>query len=88
MQPTKTINPSPTIEPTPSTNYNGVIISNVDKIAEIVTIQNTTSFDVDLENCSLVSVNGNQKYTFPKYILTAGKSITASGNATGNFIWD
>jgi hypothetical protein len=65
-----------------------VIISNVDKSAEIVTIKNTGGSDVSLSGWVLVSVTGNQRYTFPSYTLKAGASVTvASGKATGDLKW-
>ena len=65
-----------------------VIISNVDKVAEIVTIKNTGTSDVNLSGWVLVSVTGNQRYTFPSYSLKAGASVTvASGTATGDLKW-
>jgi len=64
------------------------IISKVDKSAEIVTIKNTGSSDVNLSGWVLVSVTGNQRYTFPSYTLKAGASVTvASGKATGDLKW-
>lgn len=68
--------------------YSKVIISKVDKSAEIVTLKNTGSTDVNLSGWVLVSVTGNQRYTFPSYTLKAGASVTvASGKATGNLKW-
>lgn len=65
-----------------------VIISNVDKVAELVTIKNTGTADVNLIGWVLVSVTGNQRYTFPSYALKIGASVTvASGSATGNLKW-
>lgn len=63
-------------------------IENVDKAAEIVSIKNTGSSDVDLAGWVLVSVAGNQRYTFPSYVLKAGASVTvASGKANGDLKW-
>lgn len=65
-----------------------VVISDVDKSNEIVTINNTGSGDVDLSGWVLVSVTGNQRYTFPSYTLKADGTVTvASGKARGDLIW-
>lgn len=76
-----------------STNNNNntnssVIIKNIDKEAEIVTIKNNSSEDINLKGWKLVSVIGNQTYTFPEYILKAGASVTiSSGDKKGDLIW-
>ncbi|MFB0919832.1 MAG: MBL fold metallo-hydrolase, partial [Oscillospiraceae bacterium] len=65
-----------------------VVISNVDKVAEIVTIKNNGTSDVELSGWELVSVTGNQRYTFPSYTLKAGATVTiASGGASGSLTW-
>lgn len=66
-----------------------IIIQNIDKRAEIVTIKNNSSEDINLKGWKLVSVTGNQSYTFPEYILKAGTSVTiASGkDAKGDLLW-
>ena len=72
--------------PSPSTNE--VIISNVDKAGELVTIKNTGTIDRNLQGWVLVSVTGNQRYTFPSYTLKAGGSVkVASGDASGDLKW-
>jgi hypothetical protein len=48
-----------------------VIISGVDKAAELVTIKNNGTSDVNITGWVLVSVTGNQRYTFPSYTLKA-----------------
>ena len=89
-----TVNKSPS--PTTSTVNTGtsttskakVVISNVDKVGEIVTIENKSANDVNLSGWVLVSVTGNQSYTFPSYILKAGAKVTvASGGKSGDLIW-
>lgn len=73
---------------TPATSSKSVIISKVDKKAEIVTLKNGGAADVDITGWVLVSVTGNQTYTIPSYILKAGKTVTiASGSATGDLKW-
>lgn len=65
-----------------------IMIGNVDKKAELVTITNTGTTDVNLAGWVLLSVTGNQSYTFQSTTLEAGKSLTvASGGATGDIIW-
>jgi len=65
-----------------------VIISNIDKKGEIVTITNKSSKDINLKGWKIVSVTGNQQYVFPDYVLKAGASVkVASGNKPGDLIW-
>jgi beta-lactamase superfamily II metal-dependent hydrolase len=65
-----------------------VKIISVNKVSEIVTIRNEGAADVDMTGWVLVSVKGNQRYTFPSYTLKAGKSVTvASGGASGDLFW-
>jgi len=67
---------------------NGIIISQLDKHAELVTIQNTTKTDVNLQSYKLLSEKGSQVYIFPNYILKAGTAIkVASGDASGDLKW-
>lgn len=84
--------PAPIVSPAPvapgTVVPNGIIISLLDKKAELVTIQNTTKADVNLQGYRLVSEKGNQIYDFPNYLLKAGASIkVASGDATGDLKW-
>lgn len=73
----------------------------VDKPAELVTIVNTTSSPIDLEGWKLVSVRGNQTYTFDSFELSAGGKVAiksgknkASGSETAQdelshvFVWE
>lgn len=65
-----------------------IAISAVDKRAELVTITNTGAAEVDLTGWVLLSVTGNQSYTFPSVVLRPGQSLTvASGGAVGDLIW-
>jgi competence protein ComEC len=52
-----------------TTSDTGIIISDIDKEGEIVTIANTSNVDVNLEGWTLVSVNGNQKYIFGDFVI-------------------
>ncbi|MHA7963664.1 thermonuclease family protein [Paenibacillus sp. CAU 1782] len=65
----------------------------VDKQAEIVTITNTTPQSIDLDGWKLISVRGNQTYTFEPYVLNAKESlILASGEDAvakeGVLLWE
>jgi len=65
-----------------------IVIRAVDKKAELVTIANTGTAEVDLTGWVLLSVTGNQSYTFPSVSLRPGQSLTvASGGAAGDLIW-
>ena len=60
----------------------------MDKAGELVTIKNTGTTDRNLQGWVLVSVTGNQRYTFPSYTLKAGGSVkVASGDASGDLKW-
>lgn len=76
------------IDETTSSASANVSISSVDKRAELVTIKNAGSTDVNLTGWKLVSVTGNQTFIFPSYILKSNETVTvASGGATGDLIW-
>lgn len=69
-------------------NKPDVVISNVDKIEEIVTIKNNSKDEINLEGWKLLSVTGNQEYIFPKYVLKGGGMVTVtSGNKEGDLDW-
>jgi len=80
-------------EPTPvnqgPTSVSGVVIKSIDLDKEIVIIENTSSSDVDMTGWKLLSVVGNQSYSFPDgFAIKAGQSITvASGRSTGTLKW-
>lgn len=74
-------------EPTQEINSN-VIISNLDKVEEIITIKNMSPEDMDLTGWSILSVKGNQRYVFPEYILRANSTVTVtSGGIEGDLVW-
>ena len=79
----------PPVDPGPGSGTKpNIVITGLDKNAELVTIKNTGANDVNLSGWVLVSVTGNQRYTFPTYTLKAGGKVTvASGGAVGDFIW-
>ncbi|MCQ4923371.1 MBL fold metallo-hydrolase [Tissierella carlieri] len=65
-----------------------VIISELDKVGEIVTIKNDSSEDINLEGWRLLSVTGNQEYIFPDYALKGNATATiTSGERQGDLIW-
>ncbi|CAK7045954.1 MBL fold metallo-hydrolase [Tissierella sp.] len=65
-----------------------VIISELDKVGEIVTIKNDSSIDINLEGWRLLSVTGNQEYIFPDYVLKGNATVTiTSGERQGDLIW-
>lgn len=85
---TESSNADPSAGPGSGTPAANVAISGVDKVAELVTIENNGLSDVNLAGWVLISVTGNQRFTFPSYILKAGAKITvASGGAYGDLVW-
>lgn len=71
-----------------NTGNEGVIIQNIDKEGEIITIKNNSSSSINLKGWKIVSVTGNQTFVFPDYTLAAGASVTvASGDVSGDLIW-
>lgn len=52
-----------------------VTISQLDKDAEFIVLKNNSNFPIDLEGWQIVSVLGNQKFTFPSYKLAAGGTV-------------
>lgn len=65
-----------------------IIISDVDKAGELVTIKNMSPTEFNLGGWKLLSVTGNQEYIFPDYILKGGSSVTVtSGDKEGDLNW-
>lgn len=61
-------------------SYHMGLVIDVDKRGELVTITNTTRKPIDMEGWKLVSVRGNQTYTFPEIELPAqSKLLVSSG---------
>jgi len=90
--PTVTPTPSPTPGPTPPPATTAVKILSKNLSTEIVGIKNTGSVAVNLSGWTLVSVQGNQSYTFPSYNLAGGGTVyvTSGPNAkltTGYLKW-
>ncbi|KIL46675.1 hypothetical protein KP77_28020 [Jeotgalibacillus alimentarius] len=97
--------PTPEPEPEPVPGDDGDLsddlrITGKNLDTEVVTIENQGSTDVSMSGWTLVSVEGNQTYTFPDdYVLSAGASVQiVSGNGataganrllwTGAYIWN
>jgi competence protein ComEC len=89
--------PNPDPEPQPA----DLAITGVDLDAEVVTIKNNGSADIDMTGWKLVSVEGTQTFDFPaNYVLTSGSTVrvTSGQNAidsppnylkwTGSYIWN
>lgn len=76
--------PGTTVTPAAS----GLIVSSLDKTAEKVTIKNNSDHEINLAGYYIISVRGNQKYTFPSVNIKAGASITiTSGTSAGDLTW-
>jgi competence protein ComEC len=88
VTPRPTVTPGPTPTPVPVSTVNrSIVISSINLAGEAVTITNKSAQNTDMTGWKLVSVKGNQTFTFPNgYILKAGASvkITSGPNATGN----
>lgn len=91
-------NPDP-VDPGDGRDDLAITAKNLD--TEVVTVKNSGTVNVDMTNWTLVSVEGNQTYTFPNgFVLKAGSSvnITSGPNAvdnppsslkwTGAYIWN
>ncbi|MGE6415873.1 S-layer homology domain-containing protein [Planococcus kocurii] len=82
---------TPTPPTTPPTGTTGKLqIVKKDLSTEIVSIKNVGTTDVAMAGWRLVSVQGNQTFTFPTYTLKAGANVhvTSGPNAKagGNFL--
>ena len=88
------------VEPIYQTS-NNLRITAKNLSADVVTVKNTGSSNIKMKGWKLVSVTGNQSYTFPEdFVLKAGASvnITAGPKAvnnppaslkwTGSYIWN
>ena len=72
-------------------NNGGVAISELNKKAEYIVIKNSSVNAVDLTGWKIVSVRGNQTFTFPAFSLAAGAAVKIgdSANNTGiDFHWN
>lgn len=64
-------------------NNTGVAISELNKKAEYIVIKNSGASAVDLTGWKIVSVRGNQSFTFPAFSLAAG-AVVKIGDTTKN----
>ncbi|MGV8907200.1 MAG: lamin tail domain-containing protein [Acetobacterium sp.] len=74
---------TPTEKIVPST---GVVISELDKKAEYIVIKNSSANAVDLTGWKIVSVLGNQSFTFPAFSLASGASVKIGDSAKNSDI--
>lgn len=68
----------------------GVTISELDKKAEYIVIKNSSANAVDLTEWKIVSVLGNQSFTFPAFSLAAGATVKigdSENNSGIDFHW-
>ncbi|WP_223643397.1 S-layer homology domain-containing protein [Planococcus sp. 4-30] len=82
--------PTTTPTPPPAGTTGKLQIVKKDLSTEIVSIQNVGTTDVAMAGWKLVSVQGNQSFTFPTYTLKAGANVhvTSGPNAKsgGNYL--
>lgn len=69
-----------------SQNNSGVSISALDKKAEYIVIKNSGANAVDLTGWKIVSVLGNQSFTFPAFSLAAGAAVKVGDSANNSGI--
>jgi hypothetical protein len=80
------INDNMSINPVSASS--SVSIISVGLVTEQVVIMNSSTESVQMKGYKLVSVRGNQVYTFPDYLLGAGQSVTVySGKGSGDLKW-
>lgn len=87
VSPTVIATPTKPTPPPPTTGTTGNLkIVSKDLSAEVVAIKNMGTTNVAMAGWKLVSVQGNQTYTFPTYTLKAGATIkvTSGPNALAN----
>ncbi len=74
--------PTETTETTDIVSANSkVIISDLNKSAEVITIKNNSTTSVNLTNWKIVSVKGNQSFTFPTFTLNVGHTVKVGDTA-------
>lgn len=66
-------------------NNGGVAISELNKKAEYI-VKNSSANAVDLTGWKIVSVRGNQSFTFPAYSLAAGAAVKIGDSASNTGI--
>lgn len=58
-----------------------VMITELDKKAEYIVITNSSSNAIDLTGWKIISVRGNQSFTFPKFTLDSNSSVKIGDSA-------
>lgn len=72
------------------TSDNKIAITELDKKAEYIVIKNTSNSSIDVTGWKIVSVTGNQSYTFDKFILEANATVKVGDsekNTDVDFHW-
>ena len=69
-----------------SQDSTGVSISGLDKKAEYIVIENSGANTVDLTGWKIVSVLGNQSFTFPAFSLATGGEVKVGDSANNSAI--
>lgn len=64
----------------------GITIDTLDKKAEYIVIKNSGANAVDLTGWKIVSVQGNQSFTFPAFNLAAGATVKVGDSANNSGI--
>lgn len=73
---------------TAKSGYQGLKIVGLDKIKEVITIENTGDCDVNLKGYEIRSVRGQQKFFFPNYKLRQGFQVKVSRvKKDGDLVW-
>ncbi|MDI3537719.1 MAG: hypothetical protein PWR12_920 [Eubacteriaceae bacterium] len=67
-------------------NDSGIIISELDKKAEYIVIKNTSADTADMTGWKIVSVLGNQTFTFPDFRLVSGGTVKIGDSANNSGI--
>jgi hypothetical protein len=98
VPPTRTPTPTPTLppavfdncksDPNPASAPNSPVrIVKVDKVAEVVTLQNVSTSFVSVEDWNMCSINGNQEHDQIYGTLAPGQTRNFP-NTGGSPIWD
>lgn len=66
---------TPQQKPQAEANVPNVTITAKDALSEVVSIKNNGAEAVDVTNWTLVSVQGDQRFTFPSFTLQPGKTV-------------
>lgn len=79
----------PSLKENSSTSIDRTLtILSVGLVSEEVVIKNISANAIQLKGYKLISLTGNQVYTFPEYLLGPGKTVTVySGKGSGDLRW-